>query len=193
MALVYIAEAYEHLEEYDLALHYYRKSLQMQPELPDPWLGTGIVLDLMERTTEALPFLKKAVQLDELNPDYLHVYAAALTKEGQTVEAFVNLFKALSINPMSDDLLVDITELRALDNISYAFEEMHDHIEAYELQGHALLHRVKYAWLCGRQMDALIFYRKLVIEDKELASQLLEIFPEITDIHLLYELYLLTR
>lgn len=193
MALVYIAEAYEHLEEYDLSLHYYRKSLELQPDLPDPWLGTGIVLDLMERTQEALPFLKKAVQLDDMNPDYLHVYAAALTKNGNTVEAFTQLFKALSINPMSDDLLIDITELRALDNIAYAFEEMHEHIESYELKGPSLLHRVKYAWLAGRQMDAIIFYRELIIDDKELASQLLEVFPEAAQISLLYELYQLTR
>lgn len=193
MALVYIAEAYEHLEEFDLALHYYRKSLEMQPDLPDPWLGMGIVLDLMERTSEALPFLKKAVQLDELNPDYLHVYASALTKNGDTVEAFTMLHKALSINPMSDDLLIDITELRALDNISYAFEEMHEHIESYELKGHALLHRVKYAWHSGRQMDAIIFYRELIVDQPELAKQLLDVFPEATQIPLLYELYLMSR
>jgi tetratricopeptide (TPR) repeat protein len=193
MAYVYIAEAYEHLEEYDLSLHYYRKSLEIQPDLPDPWLGTGIVLDLMERTTEALPFLKKAVQLDELNPDYLHVYAAALTKNGDTVEAFVQLFKALSINPISDDLLIDLTELRGMDSVVFAFEEINEHIESYEIKGPSLLHRVKYAWLAGRQMDAIIFYREIIIDDKELASQLLEVFPEAEQITLLYELYQLTR
>lgn len=193
MAYVYIAEAYEHLEEYDLSMHYYRKGLELQPDLPDPWLGMGIVLDLMERTQEALPFLRKAVQLDDLNPDYLHVYASALTKNGDTVEAFTHLYKALSINPMSDDLLIDITDLRALDNVVYAYEEMDEHINSYELVGIALVHRVKYAWLAGRQMDALNFYRALIIEDVVLAKQLLDVFPEAAQIPLLYELYLMTR
>lgn len=193
MALVYIAEAYEHLEEYDLSMHYYRRSLELQPDLPDPWLGMGIVLDLMERTSEAIPFLRKAVQLDDLNPDYLHVYASALTKNGDTVEAFTVLHKALSINPMSDDLLIDITDLRAMDNVAYAFEEINDHIDSYELVGIALLHRVKYAWLAGRQMDAIIFYREIILDDKDLARNLLEVFPEAAQIPLLYELYLMSR
>lgn len=193
MALVYIAEAYEHLEEYDLSMQFYRKSIELQPELPDAWLGMGIVLDILERTTEALPFLRKAVILDELNPDYLHVYASALTKNGDTVEAFKHLFKALNINPMSDDVLIDITELRAMDNVVYAYEEMNDHIESYELKGFALLHRVKYAWLAGRQMDAIIFYREIIIDAPEMAKELLDIFPEAAQIPLLYELYLMTR
>jgi tetratricopeptide (TPR) repeat protein len=193
MAYVYIAEAYEHLEEYDLSMHFYRKGLEIQPDLPEPWLGMGIVLDLMERTQEALPFLKKAVQLEDLNPDYLHVYASALSKTGDTVEAFKHLYKALSINPLSDELLVDITDLRALDNVVYAYEEMDDHINSYELDGISLVHRVKYAWLAGRQMDALNFYRALIIEDVNLAKQLLDVFPEAEQIPLLYELYLMTQ
>ncbi len=193
MALVYIAEAYEHLEEYDDAMLYYRKSIELQPTLPDAWLGMGIVLDLQERTAEALPFFKKAVSLDELNADYLHVYGSALTKIGNTVEAFNVLYKALTINPMSDELLIDLTDLRAMDNVVYAFEEMNDHIESYELKGISLLHRVKYAWLSGRQMDAIIFYREVIIENPILAKELLEVFPETNHIPLLYELYLMLR
>lgn len=193
MALVYIAEAYEHLEDYDLAMRYYRKSMQLQPDLAEPWLGMGIVLDLMERTAEAIPFLAKAVQLDDLNPDFLHVYGSALSKNGQTVEAFNAYYKALTINPLSDDLLIDITELRALDNVAYAYEEIHTHIDSYELKGESLLHRVKYAWLSGRQMDAIIFYREIIVENRELAKKIIEVFPETESIPLLHELYLMTR
>lgn len=189
LALDYIAEAYEHMEEYELAMQYYKRSIDLQPDLPDPWLGMGIALDLMHRTPEAIPFLKKAVELDELNPDYLHVLAGAYTKNGNTVEASALLYKALSINPLSDEIIVDLTELRALDNVAYAFEELHDHIENYELSDIALLNRVKYAWLAGRQTDATIFMRELVIDKPELALQLTDVFPEALTIPALAELY----
>ena len=189
LALDYIAEAYEHMEEYELAMQYYKRSIDVQPDLPDPWLGMGIALDLLHRTTEAIPYLKKAVELDELNPDYLHVLAGAYTKNGNTVEATVLLYKALTINPLSDEVLVDLTELRAMDNAVYAFDEMHEHIEEYELHDIALLHRVKYAWLAGRQTDALIFFRELVIDKPELAIQLTDVFPDALLIPAIAELY----
>jgi tetratricopeptide (TPR) repeat protein len=189
MALDYIAEAYEHMEEYELAMQYYKRSIEIQPDLPDPWLGMGIALDLMHRTHEAIPYLKKAVELDELNPDYLHVLAGALIKLGQTVEAAALLYKALTINPLSDEILVDLTELRAMDNVVYAFDELHEHIESYELSDIALLHRVKYAWFAGRQTDALIFFRELVIDKPELALQLMDVFPEALSIPALADLY----
>ncbi len=193
MALDYIAEAYEHMEEYELAMHYYKRSIELQPDLPDPWLGMGIALDLMHRTHEAIPYLLKAVELDELNPDYLHVLAGAYIKNGNTVEAAVLLYKALTINPLSDEILVDLTELRAMDNIAYAFDELHEHIESYELSDIALLHRVKYAWLAGRQTDAMIFFRELVIDKPELAIQLTDFFPEALSIPVLADLYNLLR
>jgi tetratricopeptide (TPR) repeat protein len=189
MALDYIAEAYEHMEEYELAMQYYKRSIELQPDLPDPWLGMGIALDLMHRTSEAIPYLKKAVELDELNPDYLHVLAGAETKLGNTVEATAFLYKALTINPISEEILVDLTDLRALDNVVYAFDELNDHIENYELSDIALLHRVKYAWLAGRQTDSIIFYRELVIDNPDLARQLTDVFPETLMIPALAELF----
>jgi len=189
LALDYIAEAYEHMEEYEIALTYYRRSIDIQPDLPDPWLGMGIALDLMHRTEEAIPFLKKAVELDDLNPDYLHVLAGAYTKTGKTVEATALMYKGLTINPMSDELLIDLTDLRALDNVEYAFDELNEHIESYELHGIALLHRVKYAWLAGHQTDAIIFFRELIIDEPDMASRLLEVYPDAELIPVLLDLY----
>lgn len=192
LALDYIAEAYEHLEEYDLAIDYYKRSIALEPDLPDPWLGMGIALDQLNRTKEALPYLKKAVGLDPMNADYSHVLGAAMIKADMKNEAKVVLMAALEMNPLAGDILIDLTELKAEINVHQAFDDLNEHIEEYELSGQILLHRVKYAWLSGRQTDAIIFYREILIENKELAGLLLEFFPEAAKIPQLMDLHKLT-
>jgi tetratricopeptide (TPR) repeat protein len=192
LALDYIAEAYEHLEEYDLAIDYYKRSIALQPDLPDPWLGMGIALDQLNRTKEGLPYLKKAVSLDPLNADYNHVLGAAMIKADMKKEAKVVLMTAIEMNPLAGEILVDLTELKAETDLHQAYDDLNEHIEAYELSGRILLHRVKYAWLSGHQTDAVIFYREILIENKELAGLLLEFFPEAKEITQLMDLYKLT-
>jgi len=52
IAFCYIGECHEQLGELELAQHFYNKSLELAPMLPDAWLGLGIVKDLEGKNVE---------------------------------------------------------------------------------------------------------------------------------------------
>jgi tetratricopeptide (TPR) repeat protein len=189
ITLDYIAEAYEQLEEYDLALLYYKRSMDLTPELPDAWLGTGIVLDLLDRSAEAIHFLRKAAEMEADNSDYLHVLSGCLIKLGELEEAKDVLYKALILTPSNEDVLADYVRLIENENTDVAIDLLEEYGETYDLKGDSRLLLVKLYWLTGKQSDALLLYKDLVFTLPVLAKKLFLHFKEAEDIPQFIQLY----
>jgi tetratricopeptide (TPR) repeat protein len=189
ITLDYIAEAYEQLGEYDLALLYYKRSMDLAPELPDPWLGTGIVLDLMGKTAEGIHFIRKAALMEPENADYWHVLAGCAGKLGLVDEVKDALLRGLTLAPENDEILCDYARILATEHLEEAIHVLESYGEDVQIKGLSRLLLVKQYWLAGRQSDSLFLYRELVLFHPELAKQLFEQFEEAAVIPQFLQLY----
>ena len=59
IALCYIGECYEQLNELEAAKEYYLKSIELAPMLPDAWLGLGIIEDLQGKIWWKKSYIKR--------------------------------------------------------------------------------------------------------------------------------------
>ena len=64
MAYVYSVQS-----KFDLAIRYYRKTIEADPGFSHAYSNLGLALVYSGRTAEALPVLKKALELDPTNGD----------------------------------------------------------------------------------------------------------------------------
>lgn len=107
LALCYIGECYEQLANYDLAKHYYQRSIEFAPELPEAWLGLGIVCDLEGDTNAGLPYLYKAIELGPENGSFYHVLASAMVKLDHYNDAFDMFTMAISLDLNNEEIICD--------------------------------------------------------------------------------------
>ena len=138
MALCYIGEAYEQLNELDLSKHYYKKSIALEPMLPEAWLGLGIVEDLLGSTKEGIVLIQKALDYDPENAGIYHVLAGAYEKIEATEEANYHYLKSLELGPTDEEALNDYMAFLSSSSLSTAqhfileFLDKHpQHIQAH--------------------------------------------------------------
>ena len=66
-----IAECYEKLEQMDEARTFYKKAVRMIPDMAQAWYGIALTLEFEERWYEAIHYVRKAIEKDRTNPDYI--------------------------------------------------------------------------------------------------------------------------
>jgi tetratricopeptide (TPR) repeat protein len=179
VALCYIGEAYEQLNELPLARLFYQQSIDMAPLLPDAWLGMGIVHDLEDKTFEALPFILKAIELDDENSSFYHVLAGAYEKMNEMDLALENYIKALELEPTDEECLSNLIEMwleiSPLDAMTY----LTSFPESFGLNRIHGLWMVNVYWYLGRKSEALCYFRPIYESDAELAKELFTLNPEL--------------
>jgi tetratricopeptide (TPR) repeat protein len=182
MALRYIGEAHEQLNELELAAHFYRRSLELAPMLPDAWLGLGIVEDLKGNTKEALVLIHKAAELDPENAGIYHVLAGAYEKleDLQQAEEFYQL--SLALDPSDEECLTNFMELLQ----ERSLVEAHTYIEDFitNIGGNKLAQvlQVNVLWLLGRKTEALELFMTCTSFDKKKAKEIFEINPSLLQV-----------
>jgi tetratricopeptide (TPR) repeat protein len=60
----------------------YNKCVKLDPANADAWLGIGVVLDALNRLTESVHYIKKAIEINTNEPDYWYVFAEIQEKYG---------------------------------------------------------------------------------------------------------------
>jgi tetratricopeptide (TPR) repeat protein len=68
--MCYIGECYEKIDKWDEAQEYYLKTLKINPDFSDAWLGLGMVKFSREEYFESLEHVKKAINYTPDNPEY---------------------------------------------------------------------------------------------------------------------------
>ena len=87
MARVMLGNALFERRELDGALREYEAGLRLQSDFPDGWERAGVVLIEQGRPAEALPYLRKAVELAPAWPEAQRRLALAWLRQGRTNEA----------------------------------------------------------------------------------------------------------
>ncbi|MBU3658458.1 MAG: tetratricopeptide repeat protein [Flavobacteriales bacterium] len=183
MALCYIGEAHEQLNELDLAKHFYKRSLHLAPLLPEGWLGLGIVEDLMGNTREGIVMIHKALEYDPENAGIHHVLAGAYEKIEEIEIAIEHYEESLLLDPTDEDCLTDYIELLTEKSPLAAFDRLNQFMnEAEEQNKIARVLEVNLNWLLGNKDNAIRLFASCVEENQLKAKSIFEINPSLLDI-----------
>ncbi len=186
LALSYIGEAYEQMGELTLAQGYYKQSIDLSPNLPDAWLGLGIVEDLLGNTKDGIPFILKAAELDPENASIYCVLATAYEKLEDFENAQKNYFLSLELDENDEECLTGYVNL--LNKTS--FLDSLDYIDLKYSASflHASLLKINCLWNLGRREEAQYLLHEIVNIDKIKAKELFELYPELSDFNELLQI-----
>ncbi len=183
MALCYIGEAHEQLNEFDLAKHFYKRSLELAPLLPEGWLGLGIVEDLLGNTREGIIMIHKALEYDPENAGIHHVLAGAYEKIDEIEIAIEHYEESLSMDPTDEDCLSDYIELLTDKSPMQAFDRLSQFINDTDQENEiARVLEVNLNWLMGQKENAIRLFANCVEENQVKAKSIFEINPSLLDV-----------
>lgn len=182
IAFCYIGECHEQLKELDLAKHFYEKSLELAPLLPDAWLGLGIVEDLNGRTKEGVVLILKALELDPENAGIYHVLAGAYEKLEMIDEASENYELSLALDPLDEECLMNYVHLISEDSWKNALVFIEEFELLNPLNAYNDLLKVNILWNLGRENESIQLFKTCVERDKNKALELFDINSELKSV-----------
>lgn len=181
LCLCFVGECYEQLGELFLAQEYYQKSLTLNPDFGDAWLGLGIVKDLEEKTEESIGFFNKAIEIEPSNSGYYHVLAGALEKLEKIQEAKKNYSIALEIDNQNDqlvndylDFLIKTNQLDVFNEFIHDFTTDNDDVK-FTMQLFTFFKEYKF----DNKESAIYILNYLISENKEKAREVFSMYPEL--------------
>lgn len=178
LALCYIGECYEQLENYELAKHYYHRSIEFIPELPEAWLGLGIVSDLEGKTIEGIKLIQKAIELDATNGSFYHVLAGAYEKIENWDEAENAYITSLLLDNTNEEALTDYMETLIEQNkLSQAKEFLDSFESADTLMFIIKLLKANLLWLTEQRQTAIDILIECVAQDEEKSKEIFSFNP----------------
>jgi tetratricopeptide (TPR) repeat protein len=182
LALCYIGECYEQLENYDLAKHYYRRSIEFIPELPEAWLGLGIVADLEGNTIEGINLIEKAIELDPSNAGFYHVLAGAYEKNTQFEDAKEAYLFSLELENSNEEAITDYIDF--LIEANY-WQEALDFIENYQVSSNLKITKeliiINLLNLFNRKEEASLRLISCIQENEIEAKKIFTLYPLLKD------------
>ena len=181
MALCYIGECHEQLNELELAKLHYQKSLELAPLLADAWLGMGIVEDLKGNTKEAIALITKASELDPDNGGIYHVLAGAYEKIENLEMAKEYYELSLSLDPSDDACLKDFVLMIEEQSVTDAMEYLEEFKKENENVGIEIL-EVYLNWRLGNKKLALNLFKACVEADIENAKLIFDMDPALKNV-----------
>lgn len=181
MALCYIGEAHEQLNELALAKHFYKRSLELAPLLPDAWLGLGIIEDLDGNTKEGLVLIHKAAELDPENAGIYHVLAGAYEKLDNIVEAEEYYRLSLTLDPTDGECVTGLVKLLAQRSFVEALAFVRDFMERNTVFT-ARLMEVYVLYKMGKFKESIVLFQGCVMTDKSASREIFDIEPELLNI-----------
>lgn len=182
MALCYIGECHEQLKEYELAKHFYNRSLELAPLLPDAWLGLGIVEDLEGNTREGIVLINKAAELDPENAGIYQVLAGAHEKLGEDQEASDYYQLAIAFDPADEDILTDYIQFLSTFSMVEALDYL-DNFEKTNPKNEVVpVLKVNILWQLGRKSEAIELFKWCVENNRKKAVSLFTINPDLNNV-----------
>ena len=179
-SMLFMAECYEKMEKYDVAIEYYKKSLTLHPKKNyDALTGIAVCLLDLENYSKSISFTLKAIAIDSNAPEvwvYLAEGLLGMEEEELALKAYL---KSVNIDPNQPDTLVAIAHIymdmnnaeEALEYYRTAFllDETIENIDVYMAAAHFQLKNYSFV------RD---FLSLAVLRDANVLSLFYEICPE---------------
>lgn len=181
-SLCYLGECYEHLGTLDLAKSCYQQSLEVDPKLPDAWLGLGILEDLNGNTKNAIILIQKALELSPKNGGIHHVLAGAYEKIEAYQLAQESYESSLELDPTDEECLKNYTEfISNLHGNKNALLYL-DKFQSNYSNKIAKLLEVNLLWKTEQKTEAIEKFSKYAKENGTYSQKLFEINPALKNI-----------
>jgi tetratricopeptide (TPR) repeat protein len=85
--------------------------VKLDPANGDAWLGIGVVLDALNRLTEGIHYIKKAIEINPNDPEYWYVFAEVQEKLGFQEEAAMAYQRVIELDYPDYDVWLDYSKL----------------------------------------------------------------------------------
>lgn len=181
MALNYLGEAHEQLLEYDIALNYYRLSIEIDPTNYESWLGIGIITDIQGNTREAISLIHKALDCEPLNSSVNLVLANAYHKLQEPEQAKHYYLQAISLDWEDEEALRDYVFFL----LEHEPFEAIDYLENFQLDlennGEYLLLLTHSLIAINRIPEALLIFSSLVAMNRAQAQLIMDWNPALNN------------
>ena len=127
--------------------------------------------------------IKKAIDLDNENPDYWYLYAEILAKLNKNSEAELAFKKVIQLDPKNIDAWIDYSNF-LFDNTSKstAINEVKKAIKSNNNQGDLKLRLVAMQISTGNLAEAKSSLFEMQISDQNTFKKLIDIYPEVLQV-----------
>ena len=106
-----LGSAYRGKDEVNKAMESYQRAIEINPKLPDAYLGLAATYFMSEKVDEAIKYFKKAI---ELNPKHVAAYynlGSLYEYNGQIDEAITSFEKTVEIDPNFKEVYMNLGDL----------------------------------------------------------------------------------
>lgn len=107
----YIGECFEKLGEYHNAASSYQKATKIDPFYADAWAGSAVINETLNKNQAAEFHIKKALELEDNNPEYWYIYGDILAKMGLIDDALKIYLKVTELDEEIEEIWLDIAEI----------------------------------------------------------------------------------
>ncbi|MCG8580947.1 MAG: hypothetical protein MI866_13580 [Bacteroidales bacterium] len=95
----YIADCWEQLGNYDMAIRFYQITIKILPKQADAWYGMGTTLMEKANFSSGLQAIDQAISINPVNADYWFAHARGLFELDKAEDASRSLENGLNIDP----------------------------------------------------------------------------------------------
>ena len=175
----YIGECYEKTGEFEYALEYYNKVLELDDRWSDAWMGKAVVYNLMDKPKIAIKMIKNAIKSIPDNYEYLVFEAVLHGKIGDFENAINGFEKSINILPDNDKAWLEYADfMYNYKGSSSALEIMREGLIFNEENVEFNYRMVAYLLQEGKESEALMFLEEALDLDYDEHYLLLDYFPE---------------
>jgi tetratricopeptide (TPR) repeat protein len=174
-----MGECYERLNNLDQALHYFEQALQNKDLHADAWLGKAIVLNLKNNQKEAYQCIKKALAIDDKEPDYWYTCGEIEEKLGLIEASLYSIEMSITLDHENVNLMIYYVQLiyRNMDIIS-SFEVVNDAIGTFPKESKLLYFKTGLCLCSGHYKEAYNSLERALRINIGNAHFLFDNFPE---------------
>lgn len=99
LTYLYIADCWEQLTNYEMAISFYNLVIKEQPDNPDAWYGIATALMETGNFKGGIQAIDKAISINSSNPDYWFAHARGLFEMDKADDAAKSLENGLGLDP----------------------------------------------------------------------------------------------
>lgn len=175
-----IAECYEKLEKMDDARTFYKKAVRLLPEMAQAWYGIALTLEFEERWYEAIHYVKKALEKDPGNPEYLLLLGDCEFNLNNLNEAFECYRQVTVDEPTFIDGWVSLSDFYIeTGNPQEAVNVMNTGLFYNPGNAELLYHQVVNFYCTGELEDSYVYLQQAMEADASQVSLIFELLPAI--------------
>lgn len=128
-----IADCWEQLKNFDMAIRFYQLVIKMKPKQGDAWYGMGTTLMETENYQSGLQAIDQAITINPLNADYWFAHARGLFELDKAEDASRSLENGLNLDPHELTGWFELLKLKMILNKEFPISAYVDELcEQYE-------------------------------------------------------------